>query len=234
VSLRIDKEISFRNIHIYYERLDRLIEQDATVDLIIPDRLTNYYAGISVAVFQFAATWLRYPKSGKLLIDLGNKKEINFNDLVEDELLFPILAMVWNEKPISDVEGKYNLRQTLKDPLNDVFLTMRKFKDLKGKKLFLFNRDHFHQKIGILKCFEIDDQFINDESRLARNLSGGIGEALDYSSHIKNEFEKISKSINEIIYVLMKYTHNWEKSDSENQVLLPNIRGLFIRFFKKP
>lgn len=233
VTLTINKESKYSDIKLYYDRLNRMKDEDAEVDLIIPVELNLYYIGIIPAIFQFIVSWIRYPKSGKLLVDIPKEYD---ETIVQSEFLFPVLALVWDQKPITDILKKKNLRIDLKGPMNKAFLSMKKFQIInnKTKKLILFNSDHLARRNGILKCFEINNEFIANYTILEKHLEESIKEeVLGYSSAIKNEYGKISTPINKIIYELMKNTFMWAKEDEQNGALDPGVRGFSLKFVKK-
>ena len=231
VTLSINKDSKYSDIKLYYDRLNRMKDEEAGVDLIIPIDLNLYYIGIIPAILQFIVSWIRYPKSGKLIVDIP---EVFDDTIVQNEFLFPVLALAWNQKPITDSSSKRNLRIELKDPMNIAFQLMMGFKTIKSKKLLLFNSDHLPRRTGILKCFEVDNEFIGNYKILGKHLEQAIKEdVLGYSSAVKNEYEKIATPINKIIYELMKNTFMWAKEDEQKVPIEPGIRGFSLKFVKK-
>lgn len=231
VSLTISRESKYSDIKLYYDRLNRMKDEDAEVDLIIPTDLDLYYIGIVPAIFQFIVSWIRYPKSGKLVVEVPDE----FDDtLVKNEFLFPVLALAWDQKSITDFERKRNLRIELRESMNKAFQLMKEFKTIKRERLLLFNSDHLPRRTGILKCFEIENEFIGNYTILKKHLEQSISEeVLGFSSPIKKEYRKVSIPINMIIYELMKNTFMWAREAEHEIPIEPSVRGFSLKFVKK-
>lgn len=231
--ITIEKDITLDGIEPYYERLFRATEVDATVDLLLPRKLDNYFAGVVPALLQFIITWTRYKKAGKLIIDLDNPDDADFAELLENELLFPSLILVWFKLEICNKDGKVDLRPFLKTPLSEIREKMVKGKPLKGNKLLLVSIDHFPFLSGGLPVFEKEDSFIDNEANTMRNLRPALESILSYSKEVKKEFATYGVDFIKIIHELYKNTYEWGKTNYDNIAVNPSIRGIFLRFFKK-
>jgi hypothetical protein len=205
------------------------------IDVLLPNKLTKNYLGITPALIQFIATWIRYENSGKLLLSLIEPTKSDIDELYKNEFIFPIVSMAWNSNGVYDKTGTVNLSSQLKDFQNQIFLKMKEVKAYRGEKLLLTNLDHFNEEKGILSCFEREGEFIANENDLLESLKPTIlGDVLRNYYESKETFKKVQNDFNGIIYELMKNTYEWAKENPEGVPFDPNIRGLLIKFYKKP
>lgn len=231
--LIIDKNIKLDELDSLYKQLYRHIKVDVTVDLLLPNQLENNYVGLVPSLYQFVITWMRYQKSGMLLLDIDNPEKTDLNKLYENELLFPIISLVWNKNEVYNRIGKINLRSYLK-PLNTTFFDkMKSVESLKGWKLLLTNFDHLPEDRGILPCFELNGSFIANESKLSNSLKNGIKQVLAFSQDAEKAYTIVKEHLIGITYELMKNSFEWGKDDEHRVPLDPSIRGLLIQFYKK-
>lgn len=233
VQIKIDKSIRLEDIDSCYEELYNYIKKNIVVDLLIPRELNNYYLGLVPTLYQFAITWIRYDRSGKLMLDIEDPVETDFEKIYENELLFPLISLAWNKNEVFNRSGTINLRSYLRPKNIDLFSKMRAVKPLKGRKLLLTNFDHLPQDRGLLPCFEINHEFIKNESILNDSLTPGISEVLNYSKEVELQYSTVAKHLIGIVYELMKNTYEWAKDDSNQVQLDPNMRGVLIKFYKK-
>lgn len=231
--LVIDKNIKLGDLDSLYKQLYRHVKVDVTVDLFLPKQLENNYVGLVPSLYQFVFTWMRYSKSGMLLLDIDNPKKTDLYKLYENELMFPVISLVWNKNGVYNKTGKINLRSYLK-PFNTVFFDkMKSVESLKGWKLLLTNFDHLPEDRGILPCFELNGSFISNESKLSNSLKDGIKQVLNFSLDAEKTYNVVKEHLIGITYELMKNTFEWGKDDENRVPLDPNIRGLLIQFYKK-
>jgi hypothetical protein len=231
--IKIDKNIKLEEVQSIYQQLNSHIKADVIVDLLLPKSLENNYIGLLPALYQYIITWMRYPKSGKLLLDVDNPDLTDFEELYENELLFPAVSLLWNKNEVFNKTGEINLRGYLR-PFNIKFFDkMKSVVALKGWKLLLTNFDHLSEDRGILPCFELNGTFIANESKLSNSLESGIKTVLGYSSDAEKTYHQVKKHLIGISYELMKNTFEWGKDDEDRVPLDPSVRGLLIRFYKK-
>lgn len=231
--ISITKNIKLDELDDLYKQLYSHIQHNLTVDLLLPVKLTNSYIGIIPALYQFVFTWMRYENSGKLLLDISNPSTIDFNSIYENELIFPLVSLVWNKNEVYDNTGKENLRLYLKDLNVNYFDKMKAVEVQKNRKLLLINFDHLPKKRGILPCFENNGVFTANETIMYNSLRNGIEGVLSYSKDVRKAYEEINPHLIGIIYELMKNTFEWGNKDKNNVPLDPNLRGLLIKFYKK-
>ena len=232
-NISINKTIKLDDIDDLYNSLYYHIRQDLTVNLLLSKDLKSSYIGIVPALYQFVFTWLRYKKSGKLLLDISNPDNVDFYKIYENELIFPLVSLVWNKNEIYDKTGKINLRLYLKDINVGYFDKMKAVEAQKNWKLILTNFDHLPAERGLLPCFEKNGVFTANESTLANSLRNAITQVISYSWGIRKSYKEIEPQIVGIIYELMKNTFEWGNKDENNVPLDPSLRGLLIKFYKK-
>jgi len=231
--IKIDKNIKLEDIESRYIELHGYMEKQLHVDLSLPKMLEHNYFGLIPSLYQFAVTWVRYSNSGKLLLDIENIAETDLDKLYENELLFPLISLVWNKNEVYSKDGLTNLRSILRPKNVEMFEKMKKVKSLKGSKLLLTTFDHLPEDRGVLPCFEINHEFIKNEFVLTSNLRPSLTQILNFSIETKTNYELIGKHLMGIVYELMKNTYEWAREDESRVPLDPSVRGLLIRFFKK-
>ena len=231
--ITIDKNIRLDELDTLYQQFYSHVKADVTVDLLLPKELDNNYVGLVPSLYQYVITWMRYSKSGKLLIDIDKPETTDFDKLYENELLFPVVSLLWNKNEVYNKTGKINLRPYLK-PKNTLFFDkMKAVESLKGWKLLLTNFDHLSEDKGILPCFEINGAFIANESKLSNSLETGIKQVLGFSQDAEKTYNQVKAHLIGIAYELMKNTFEWGKDDEYRVPLDPSVRGLLIKFYKK-
>lgn len=231
--IKIKKNIGLEDVDLLYKQLNLHIKDNLEVDVLLPTELNRSYIGIVPSLYQFVFTWVRYQKSGKLLLDISNPDTTDFEELYENELIFPLICLVWNKNDIFNNSGKINLRNYLKTFNKIYFDKMKAVSAQKNRKLLLTNFDHFPKEQGILPCFEVDEVFTANETSLSNNLDDGIYEILAYSNDVMKEYNKVKEPLMGIVYELMKNTYEWGCEDENNVPLDPSTRGLLIKFYKK-
>lgn len=234
--ITVDKNIGLTEIDNLYTDLYRAIRMNALIDILIPKELKKNYLGITPNLIQFIATWIRYKNSGKLRIDVVNPSEELVNEIYENEFFFPIVSLVWDANGVFDKSGENNLRENFKRNQNDIFLRMKRVEAYKkGEKLLLTNLDHFSSEKGILSCFEKNGEFISNENNLLESLKYTLlNNVFKYNKDTRRYYEKEQLEFNGIVYELMKNTFEWAKDDENGVSYDPNIRGLLMKFYKKP
>lgn len=231
--ISINKTIKLDDLDVLYKSLYDHIRQGLTVDLLLPTELKSSYIGIVPALYQFVFTWLRYENSGKFLLDISNPEKVDFDEIYENELIFPLVSLAWNKNEIYNSTGKLNLRPYLKDFNVRYFDKMKSVEVQKNWKLILTNFDHLPEERGILPCFEKNGVFTANETALAISLRNAINQVLSYSWGTKTSYKEIEPQVVGIIYELMKNTFEWGNKDENNVPLDPSLRGLLIKFYRK-
>jgi len=231
--IKINKSIKLDEVEQLYTQLYQHIKLDIAVDVLLPDELGSSYFGIVPSLYQFVFTWMRYEKSGKLLLDISKPEMTDYEELYENELVFPLVCLVWNKNEIFDKTGEVNLRSYLRNQNTLYFNKMKAVTAQKNWKLLLTNFDHLSEDRGILPCFEINGVFTANETTLSNNLKGGIQQLLGYSKDAQKSYDEIKLHLMGIVYELMKNTFEWGNKDENNVPLDPSLRGLLIKFYKK-
>lgn len=231
--IKINKSIKLDDVEQLYTQLYQHIKLDIVVDVLLPVDLDSSYIGIVPSLYQFVFTWMRYEKSGKLLLDISKPQATDYDELYENELIFPLVCLVWNKNEIFDKTGEINLRTYLRNSNTIYFNKMKAVTAQKNWKLLLTNFDHLSEDRGILPCFEINGAFTANETSLSNNLRVGIEQLLSYSHDAKKSYGEINIHLMGIVYELMKNTFEWGKKDENNVPLDPSIRGLLIKIYKK-
>ncbi|SEO68263.1 hypothetical protein SAMN05444671_4158 [Flavobacterium sp. CF108] len=229
--IRIKNSIKLFEVDKLYDQLNEMPNE--VIDLRLPRYIEKYFFSLAPSIIQFVATWIRSDKKGKLIIDLNLDDFENTEKYYEQEFFFPIISLAWNEITISNLSGD-NLRPFLRPFQNKFIVKMRKAEAMKGEKLLLINLDHFDSQSGILNFFEENGSFNINEKELETILKKPILEKVIKYQRSKIEIERKFNHIIGIIFELMKNTFEWGKEDELGVPWNPNIRGLYIRSYKRP
>jgi hypothetical protein len=234
--IRFMKEIRIKNSIKLYE-VENLYNQlyegsEDIINLRLPRYIDKYFFSLAPSLIQFAATWVRSDRKGKLIIDLQIGDDKSAEKYYEQEIFFPIISLAWNDIVIENL-SKENLRAFLRDHQNNFILKMRRSEAMKGEKLLLVNLDHFDSETGILKIFEQNGEFNANEEDLESVLKNPILEDVIKYGRSKIEIQKKFHAIVGIIFELMKNTFEWGRTNELNGSLGPNVRGLYLRAYKK-
>lgn len=228
--IRIKNSIKLNEVEDLYNQLYE--KSPEVINLRLPKKIEKYFFSLAPSIIQFAATWIRSEKRGKLIIDLNIDDIESAEKYYEQEIFFPIVTMAWNDITISNLSG-HNLRPFLRQFQNKFILKMRKAEAMKGEKLLLLNLDHFDSESGILNFFEQNGTFNAIEEDLEAILKKPITTDVIKYARSKAEIEKKFSDIIGIIFELMKNTFEWGKENELGVPWNPNIRGLYIRSYKK-
>ena len=232
-TINIKQSLKLSDIDNLYKDLNIGINSKEKINLQLPKKLTKNFFSVVPSLIQFVASWVRFAQCGKLILDLDENKTDEIKSLYDQEFVFPILALVWNDIAIENEKG-INLRPHLRNYQNDFVLNMREIKGMKGEKLLFVNLDHFGPSLGILPFFETNGNFNPNETDLKNKLETVIFDRiLKYNRGSKIDVEELYGDIVGIIHELMKNTFEWAIDDENRKPFSPNIRGLYIRFHKK-
>jgi len=221
---------TLEDVDLYYTELYRYINQDATVHVSLPKLLKKHYLGLVPALIQLVSTWVRYEKSGKLLLSISpNASAEEIDELYENELIYPLTALVWNKNEVYDKGGSINLRSLLREKNREVTSKMKSVKAFKGYKLPLIVSDHIAG--ANLPVFEANNDFKNEEE-IKESLRPAVNEMLNYILSLKSEHDTVLSDLKKITFELMKNTFEWGRTDEDNVSLDPNLRGVLFKFFK--
>jgi hypothetical protein len=233
MEIKIERDTTLDRLESYYRRLTQAADVDAPVNVILPKALDNYFVGLVPALLQFVITWSRYRLAGDLILDIDDSDVDNLNEVLQNELLFPAIALVWNKSNLYSKNGQTDLRDALKEPLGSIRNLMVRARPFKGHKLLLTSIDHFPLKSGGIPAFESSEGFIDNEANTLSNLRPALESILSFSNEAKREFAEYGRDFIAIIHELYKNTYEWARTDSANIAISPSIRGCLIKFYKK-
>ncbi|RZF61741.1 hypothetical protein [Sphingobacterium corticibacterium] len=218
-----------------YNDLYSSINKKEYVSVQIPKNLSRNFFSITSSLIQFVATWIQCGFAKRLILNIESIDEETLTKLYEQEFIFPLVALSWNDVLIEDVNGK-NVRAHLRYYQNEFIRRMRKVEAMrKGEKLLLANLDHFDNATGLLPYLETKDEFIAQEPDLNDSLKPPImNQVLHYTlSYFQKNLSSVYDDIIGIIYELLKNTQEWGKEDKSKTPITPNIRGVFVKFYKR-
>ncbi|MFC4687971.1 hypothetical protein SAMN05421846_10230 [Chryseobacterium taeanense] len=235
IIIKIKSNTRLNDVDNLYQTLYSAIKKKNTISLQIPKSFSRNFFSITSSLIQFTATWIQSGFAKRLLLNIENYDPETLERLYEQEFIFPIIALVWNDVTIEDLKQN-NLRPYLRRFQNDYILKMRRIEAMKkGEKMLLASFDHFDNATGLLPYFETSKDFIGKEDDLKDSLRKPFMESiLKYTkSYFQNSLDKVYDDFIGIIYELIKNTQEWGKEDVFNVPITPNIRGLFVKFYKR-
>lgn len=235
IIIKIKSNTRLNDVDNLYQTLYSAIKKKNTISLQIPKSFSRNFFSITSSLIQFTATWIQSGFAKRLLLNIENYDPETLEKLYEQEFIFPIIALVWNDVTIEDLKQN-NLRPYLRRFQNDYILKMRRIEAMKkGEKMLLASFDHFDNATGLLPYFETSKDFIGKEDDLKYSLRKPFMESiLKYTkSYFQNSLDKVYDDFIGIIYELIKNTQEWGKEDVFNIPITPNIRGLFVKFYKR-
>src|SRR5678816_82304 len=106
MEIKIERDTTLDRLESYYRRLTQAADVDAPVNVILPKALDNYFVGLVPALLQFVITWSRYRLAGDLILDIDDSDVDNLNEVLQNELLFPAIALVWNKSNLYSKNGQ--------------------------------------------------------------------------------------------------------------------------------
>ncbi|WP_316826826.1 hypothetical protein [Pedobacter miscanthi] len=231
ITINIEKNSRLEDVETYLTQLERAIEFDVDVNLMLPRALNYSYFGIAPAIMLFVVTWLRYKNAAKLFIDIEDVSSEALIELYKNELIFPMVVLAWNRTGIYTKDGR-NLRHPLQ-PFNKLYAErMLNGRTIPGNKLLLADFDHLPDD-RLLPCFGGKYQFIQTKIQLKNSIEKGIKEVFYMYSELPRAFDHAKDPFVSIIYELMKNTFEWARHDGSQVPLDPNIRGTLVKFIKR-
>lgn len=239
MEFKITSNILLDDVEEQFDKFRKWDKNRIPIDLVLPTKLDNNYFGLVVALIQLGITWARSENSRYLYIDspFSTDDKDDWAKLYENELIFPLVSLVWNSHQIRRKGTDENLRLSLRSATNIMFARMRGIETmnerLKGHKLLLTQLDHMSENRGILPCFERDGKFLGNWTELKKNLKHGLTSVLSRSKEVQRNFDPIHDDAVIILFELMKNTWEWARQDADGVALDPNLRGLLVRYFAK-
>lgn len=201
------------------------------IDLYFTPYKSKRYFGLSAALIQFVASWLRNSSSGDFILNTRLLGDNELNEIYKkDEAFFPVISLVFKTKIIYNTDKSRVLNNLLKPFQNEYYRNMLRINNTQNDTLVLMNYDYvFYHPV-----FEINGKYIQSQLELSRSLVEPIiSNVLKYSNTAKREFMKEQNSFFGIIFELMKNTFEWGRTDEKGVPFSPSIRGLLVKFFKK-
>lgn len=229
--IQIQRNISLKNIERLYTELNN--SEESKVDLLLPLDIDSKDFSVIPSLIQFIGTWRRHPKCGKLHTKTDKNKIQSIQDFDNTELGFASIVLSW-ENGITD-KTNFDIKQLLKPFNEEIHAKMKTISNVIGNSLLLTCFDHIPKEKGLLNCFYPNNKdFISDEDQLNYFIDRGLKLVLRTMSN-KSKVEAITKiftDIRDIVYELLKNTHEWARTDERNKILNPNLRGIYLKFHR--
>jgi hypothetical protein len=189
------------------------------------------YFGLSVAIIQLVATWLRHPKSGNFVLNTNLLDDESIKDIYKkDEAFFSVISIIFKFKRILNKNKTQELNDFLRKYQNEYFLDMMSVNNTHHDSAVLVNYDnHFSHP-----AFENHGRFISTPFDLSNRLRAPlVKNVLKNSFKAQTDFLREQNALFGIIYELMKNTFEWGKTNENGISFNPSVRGLIFKFFKK-
>ncbi|MEZ0487011.1 hypothetical protein [Fibrella aquatica] len=222
--IRIDNSLELSTIEGEYEKL----QSRSNVDLHISIRTNTNIFGTVPAIIQLAIFWNKQSTEGIITIDINDESEIE--KLYELDYVFPIIVHCWSRQIKN--KGGSDLKSVLRK-YNNEQNTKMKNQDNKGFKILLSCFDHLSTSKGLINSFYTDNEFIENEMLFEYAIQKALKGVLQFNRQLSvANIGPIYGDIVEIIYELIKNTHDWATTDSYNKPLNPSTRGLYLKFHR--
>jgi len=229
--LFIKRKIIPEDIDGLYQALYEMPGTD--LDIILPREVEQYDIGLLPLLLQFLGACLRSKSGAKLVIDIEPDEHL-VEGFMSQPFAYPSVILFWF-KGVVTLKAKTNLKPLLVRFTNKIRFDMMSLTNIRGQRLLLTCFDHFTPEKGLLDCFYDGDRFVRSDSVLSFTLDRAIRNVLSFNK--KASAKSVAPIIDDliaIIYELMKNTDEWGKTDSYDKPVGPNVRGLYLRFLKRP
>ena len=231
----INHKTSLNSLEDAYSQFD----DDAVIDIKIVKSFSNDDFGLTPAIIQFFATWLT-SSDGKIVFDLkvDNIEDINlqfaekhFEDYYRLDFVFTCVTYCWS-RSIEDNSGQ-NIKPLLRF-MNEKYHRKMRRQDINGFQTILTCFDHLGNEKGLLNSFYIDDEFIDNEL----NFDTAIDKSLRQVSSLnitlrRSNFIPLRQDIVDVIFELVKNTHDWARLDASDRPIKPSSRGLYMKMHRR-
>lgn len=201
------------------------------IDLRYPLNIENKSSFFVLpSLLQLVATWNRESKEGAFYCRLPLDDPSRVQSFVEEDHGFASIVMAWN-RGIRDLEG--NDLKSLIRPINKKYHEkMKALVNAKGNSLVACCFDHVPD--GLLQYFYEGQNFIDHKEKLRFYfLEKGLDKVLTVHRKLRAAIDSMVPAILEIIFELLKNTHDWARTDQQNRRLRPNMRGVYLKFHRR-
>ncbi len=229
--IKIQRNITLKNIEKLYTDLSN--NKDSKVDLLLPLDIDSKDFSVIPSLIQFVGTWRRHPNCGRLLTRTDINELESIREFDNTEIGFASVVLAW-ENGISD-KSDTDIKQQLKPCNEEIHSKMKSITNVVGNSLLLTCFDHIPKEKGLLNCFYPNNRdFISNEEQLNFFLDRGLKLVLRTIGNKSKEnlISKIFMDIRDIVYELLKNTHEWARTDEQNKILNPNLRGIYLKFHR--
>ncbi|MCA5004447.1 hypothetical protein [Sphingobacterium bovistauri] len=226
--ISIPKNITPSKIENLYSRYINNQQVDNVI-LKVPSSIDKYTYGLLGDLLKFVITL--NTKSNIKVVILDDEVS-NIDRFYDHEYAYPIISLLWNKVTFID-KNTINIKATLREKQNEYFIKMNSLSRLKGNKYIFTNTDHLPQSKGLIKLFENQNGFNDDENQIKENIKKIFDEyILTFNKNNQREFESILDDIGAIVYELTKNTYEWGRTDEKMIEISESIRGVYFRFHK--
>jgi hypothetical protein len=230
--IEIKKNTTLAHIWDLYKNLFDDIGSYQTIEISLPKKLDYLFFSLNIEVIQFVSTVFKTSKLHLIQIDVDSNNADEMNSLYNQEYVFPIVSLLWNEVDFKD-KNDLSIKPILREYQNLFIKKMRASEAMKGDKILLMNLDHFSEDRGVLRLFEANGEYNPNEYSFKNAIERIIkDEVLKFSTKNQYQFEFIKDDISSIIYELMKNTFEWARHDLSGKLINPSIRGVYFKFHK--
>ena len=229
--IKIQRNIALKNIEKLYSELHST--KGSKVDLLLPLDIDSKDFSVIPALIQFVGTWRRHPNCGKLFTKTNINEVETISEFIYTEIGFASVVLAW-ENGIYD-KNLVDIKQQLKPYNEEIHAKMKTLSNVVGNSLLLTCFDHIPKEKGLLNCFYPNNKdFISNEEQLNFFIDRGLKLVLRSLGNKSKDtlISKIFMDIRDIVYELLKNTHEWARTDEQNTILNPNLRGIYLKFHR--
>jgi len=229
IEISIPKNVTISKIAELYNQYINTGDNFLDLNLKLPSSFDKYTYGLLGDLLKFVITLNTKSNIETVIFD---DDVANIDSFYDQEYAYPIVSLLWNTAAFID-KNNVNIKSKLREKQNEFFIKMNSLSRLKGNKYIFTNTDHLPQSKGLIRLFENQNGFNDDENQIKQNIRKIFDEyILTFNKKNKYEFEGILDDIGAIVYELTKNTYEWGRTD-ENMIEIPaSIRGVYFRFHK--
>lgn len=232
--ISIDNSITIEKIESLYEVLHGA-EKKNKLNLRLPKNIATEDFSLIPSLIQLISTWIRVVKDGDLLTNISNQNdESELRDFVAHGVGFPAVVLAWYDRKMFDNEGN-DVREKLRPLTQSAGIQMQNANYGKGYRNMVACFDHLSEKKGLIDALYKNGEFISKAEDLDFLLGKSLNKVGGFSRAAFNgSILPILPDLKKILFQLLKNTHEWARTDENNNGIEPNIRGMYMLFHKKP